>query len=198
MSDAYRNLTLDQALQLWSNRGYNGSILAETGLNPQLPVKNLSQDQLEVLLNAIQNKEGVVVLAGNRPSQRITVPIESPSLGEELSGRSAVNFGLGICNDTLENGGAVDDRSEDDALEWFDATLRAGCFPKKIVVPANWRVWAIQPINEPKDGWISVWIPSAKRSASKPHPLTEEATRRRTTKDVYLQGRGRVRLVQLN
>jgi len=108
---------------------------------------------------------------------------------------SAFNFSANRCVDATE-GDSADDHS--DAGEWFFLELHEGCFPQKIIVGENWRVWGIQPATKTEDGWISVWIPDAKRSASKPHSLDEEATRKRADRDVYVQGRGRIRFVRFD
>jgi hypothetical protein len=69
MSDEYRNRTIDDALRTWSGGGYNGSILQGTRIKSETKVRELSVDQLDTLLSAIQKREGVVVPKRDRSTR---------------------------------------------------------------------------------------------------------------------------------
>jgi len=65
-SSLYANDSVDQALRQWSNYtgtgqypGYNGSILAGTGVDPNATIKSLTSAQIDVVMAAMKKAENV-------------------------------------------------------------------------------------------------------------------------------------------
>ena len=54
----YANLTVDEAMKLWSNSGYGGEIVKGKGVDPAAKISDLPPDQQQLLVSAMAKAEG--------------------------------------------------------------------------------------------------------------------------------------------
>src|SRR5262245_51696809 len=82
----YRNLTLDRALQKWSNKGYGGEIVQ--GVDPQTKVSALSPQQLSQTMEAMRVKEGGYTFTrAEAPQARTSAPTGQPRMAQDTTGQ---------------------------------------------------------------------------------------------------------------
>src|SRR5262245_52809818 len=82
----YRNLTLDRALQKWSNKGYGGEIVQ--GVDPQTKVSALSPQQLSQTMEAMRVKEGGYTFTrAEAPQARTSAPTRQPRMTQDTTGQ---------------------------------------------------------------------------------------------------------------
>ena len=106
-SNVYAGDSVDQALRQWSNYtgtgqypGYNASILAGTGIDPNATIKSLTSNQIDVVLQKMKAAENVGG-AGNTTSKYS--PTSAP-LDSSTAGTLAHNVAWGIGGITYDQG----------------------------------------------------------------------------------------------
>ena len=57
-SDVYKNLTVEQAMSKWSNKGYGGEITKGINVDPKAFIRDLPADQMQRLIQAMAKQEG--------------------------------------------------------------------------------------------------------------------------------------------
>ena len=99
---SYNNLTINDALSRWSGREYDGSIMQGTGLDPQMVINTLDDEQLGVVMNTIQSKEGWG--EGTFTSEQVGAAKQAITLGQilGLDKSTAAKFDVDI-EEEMEN-----------------------------------------------------------------------------------------------
>ncbi len=109
-SNIYADDTIDQAMKLWSNSGYDGSIVSGTGIAPNEYVKDLSGTQLDTLLAKMKERETGIPAQSNQVQSNTTAngnKVIDPPMVVQPAKRNAITGDSYIVSSKLTDANAV-------------------------------------------------------------------------------------------
>lgn len=93
----YANLTVDAAMKLWSNSGYDGSIVSGTDVDPNAKIGDLTSEEQSTLIQKMATAEGGKVTSGGA-----TGTTGSPSINASTPGYTSTIVAGGLTQAAID------------------------------------------------------------------------------------------------